>query len=266
LDGSDKLKLAGVFLDSKRGPNLEPLIPEYSQGGEEMNNPWREYFTRSNTAKFHPADEVHCHAFNEAIAPQKNSHLHKLREDLEPLPYLGNQNAPILVLLANPGAGGSGPERNVEFSGKKLELHKKNLLHDQQDTNDYAQKFNSPDDNLLESPYFKQCTRELVNLTSVEAVATRIFFVNYHAYQSKSWFPIPFTFPTQDYTFFLVDQAVKRNALIIMKRNMLGWFTAVPSLSRHRNIGEFKSSRRISLTERNLEESVFQEVVERLRG
>jgi len=235
-----------------------------------MNNPWFEYFRRGNKSKFHPQDEAHVIAFNNALFELKTEtedvERYKLREDLEPLPYFGNPNAPVLVLLANPGAGGSGPERNVEFTDKKLELHKKNLLHQQENISDYVAKFDSPDDNLIESPYFKKHTKELVKTTSVESVATKIFFVNFHGYQSKSWHAVPFIFPTQHYSFFLVSEAVKRDALIIMSRNMLGWFTAVPELLEYKHRGEFDSPRGVYLTKGNLEKSVFDELLERLRA
>jgi len=230
-----------------------------------MKNPWHEYFNRVNQSKFHPLDELHVVSFNKAVSSLKNKKQVTLRNDLEPLPYLGRTGAPILVLLANPGAGGSGPERNVEFTGEKLELHKKNLLHQQETTSDYVLKFESPDDNLLESPYFKKHTKELISVTSVESVATNIFFVNFHGYQSKSWYPIPFTFPTQHYSFFLVSEAMKRNALIIMSRNMQGWFTAVPGLFDYPNRITFDSPRSIHLTKGNLKRRDYKKVLERLK-
>ena len=226
-----------------------------------MENPWHEYFARKNKSKFHPKDEASAFAFNKTISSGKNSEKHKLREDLEPLPYLGNPSAPVLVLLANPGAGGSGEEKNIPFTGKKLELHQRNLMHQQQ-IDDYILKFNSPDDNFLESPYFKAHTKQLIEATSVKSVATKIFFVNFHGYQSKSWYPIPFTFYTQVYTFELVKKAVFNGALIIMSRNKIGWFTAVPELTRYSNISTFISPRKVHLSEKNLKPKVFQKIID----
>jgi len=229
-----------------------------------MKNPWQDYFKRNFDDAYHPRDKEHVNAFNEAISTHGSSDKYILRKDLEPLPYLGNPVAPVLVLLANPGAGGSGPERNIKFASRKLELHKKNLLHQQESINDYVVQFESPDDNLLESPYFKKHTRQLAQATSTELVATKIFFVNFHGYQSKSWHPIPFTFPTQLYTFFLVSEAIKREALVIMSRNKLGWFTAVPNLLEYKNRIEFLNSRNIYMTEGNFRKGDFKKVLKRL--
>ena len=229
-----------------------------------MDNPWFDYFNRSSNSKYHPQDEKHIIAFNSAISLHKSSDKYVLRKDLEPLPYLGNPTAPILVLLANPGAGGSGPEKNIAFTGKKLDLYRKNLLHQQESPSDFIDKFDSPDDNQLESPYFKKHTRRLIEITSAESVATKIFFVNFHGYQSKAWYLPPFTFPTQHYSFNLVSEAIRRDALVIMSRNMLGWFTAVPGLFDHKNRVKFVSTRSIYLTEGNLVKSAFKKLLERL--
>jgi len=230
-----------------------------------MKNPWHDYFKRNFYDMYHPKDKDHVDAFNKAISSQSSSDKYILRKDLEPLPYFGNPLAPVLVLLANPGAGGSGEERNIRFTGRKLELHRKNLLHQQESISDYVAKFNSPDDNLLESPYFKKHTRQLAQTTSIETVATRIFFVNFHGYQSKSWQAIPFIFPTQLYTFFLVTEAIKRKALIIMSRNKVGWFTAVPDLLQYKHRIEFLSTRNIYITKGNLRKGDFERVLKKLQ-
>jgi hypothetical protein len=229
-----------------------------------MRNPWHDYFKRDFIDKFHPQDIAHVKAFNAAISSQEYSNLYTLRSDIEPLPYLGNPLAPVLVLLANPGAGGSGPEKNSKFTGRKLELHKRNLLHQQKNVDDYVERFESSDENLLERPYFKKHTEQLAQLTSIESVATKIFFVNFHGYQSKSWQAIPFIFPTQLYTFYLVSAAIKRQALIITSRNKVGWFTSVPGLMEYENRIEFLNTRNIYMTKGNFKRGQFKKVLERL--
>ena len=229
-----------------------------------MRNPWHDYVDRNFKEKFHPKDRDHIKAFNSAISSQKTSYKYILRSDLEPSPYLGNPLAPVLVLLANPGAGGTGPEKNIKSSGRRLELYKRNLLHQQKNIEDYVAKFESPDDNRLESPYFKKHTAKLAQLTSIESVATRIFFVNFHGYQSKSWQSVPFIFPTQLYTFHLVRSAIRRKALIIMSRNRVGWFTSVPGLMEYKNRIQFLNTRNIYLTKGNFQRGDYKKILDRL--
>ena len=145
---------------------------------------------------------------------------------------------------------------------EKLEQNRQNLRHENLES--FKSRIYSPQNSELESEWFKPRVKQLVHATSVERVTKGIFLVNFHAYHSKSWHPIPFTFPTQHYSFQLVSQAIERNALIIMSRNMLGWFTAVPNLFDHKNRVEFISSRSVYLSEGNLGKTHFKKVLERL--
>ena len=132
------------------------------------------------------------------------------------------------------------------------------------DLESFRSRIDSPSKPEMESAWFKPRVRELVEKTSVESVTRGLFLVNFHAYHSRSWHPIPFTFPTQHYSFNLVSDAVNRDALIIMSRNMLGWFTAVPDLFDHKNRVEFLSTRSVYLTEGNLGKNAFKKILERL--
>ena len=221
-----------------------------------VDNPWQEYLERTNLNKFHPRDEAHAIAFNSAIKGRRN---YELAGHLEPFPFLGNPEAPVFVLLANPGKSGAEEKKSFSYSTKKLELHRKNLLH--QGISDFSLRLNSPTDRSLESPYFKQRTARLVEETSVDSVAQNVFFINFHGYHSKSWYPIPFTFYSQQYSFYLVKKAVLRGALVIMSRNTTGWVTAIPELMNYSNRSTFVSSRSVHLSEKNLTTKVFKRIL-----
>ena len=221
-----------------------------------MENPWKEYLVRQNKNKFHPQDEAHVLAFNSAIKDRKS---YELAEHLEPFPYLGNPNTPIFVLLANPGKSGPEEKKSFSYSPKKLELHKSNLLH--QGIDDFIFRLDSPKDRTLESPYFKSRTAKLVEASSLHSVATKIFFVNFHGYHSQSWYPIPFTFYTQNYSFNLVKEAVSRGSHIVMSRNTTGWLTAIPELVKYPHRSLFKSTRSVHMSEKNLGSKEYQKIL-----
>jgi hypothetical protein len=185
-----------------------------------------------------------------------------LAEHLEPHPYLGNPAANVLVLMANPGVNDEEKNPKYRMNEKKLLQNRRNLRHE--DLDSFRSRIHSPDEPELESIWFKPRVRELVEETSIDRVTKGIFLVNFHAYHSRSWHPIPFTFPSQHYSFYLVSEAINRNAIIIMSRNMLGWFTAVPGLFEHKNRFEFESTRSVYLTQGNLGKSVFKKVIERI--
>lgn len=238
------------------------LLGRYLKGV--IKNPWLTFSPTEIEPKVHPSDLPFFQGFNKGMGARKGSDKknYLLAEHLEPFPYLGNPKANVLVLMANPGVNEK--ERNPKFRSNagKLEQNRKNLRHE--DLESIRSRIDSPNEPEMESAWFKPRVRELVAETSVERVTQGLFLVNFHAYHSRSWYPIPFTFPTQHYSFDLVSEAVRRDALIIMSRNMLGWFTAVPRLFDHKNRVEFESTRSVYLTEGNLGKSAFKKLVERL--
>lgn len=227
-------------------------------------NPWLSFDPDSEEPKVHEEDLPFFRGFNKGMGARKgiDKKQYLLAEHLEPHPYLGNPQANVLVLMANPGVNEKEKNPKFRMNPEKLEQNRQNLRHENLES--FKSRIYSPENSDLESEWFKPRVKELVHATSVDRVTKGIFLVNFHAYHSKSWHPIPFTFPTQHYSFQLVNQAIERNALIIMSRNMLGWFTAVPNLFDHKNRVEFISSRSVYLSEGNLGKSHFKKILERL--
>lgn len=229
-----------------------------------IENPWLTFSPTEGEPKVHPNDLPFFKGFNKGMGSRKGSDKknYLLAEHLEPHPYLGNPNSNVLVLMANPGVNEKEKNPKFRMNASKLEQNRKNLRHE--DLESFRSRIDSPNEPEMESAWFKPRVRELVAETSVERVTRGLFLVNFHAYHSRSWHPIPFTFPTQHYSFDLVSEAVRRDALIIMSRNMLGWFTAVPGLFDHKNRVEFESTRSVYLTEGNLGKTAFKKLLERL--
>lgn len=223
-----------------------------------MENPWFNFNPPEGGSRFHDLDKAHAIAFNKGMSRQE----YKLAEHLEPFPYLGNPDAKVVVLLANPFATEEESLPSFRIDSEQEKQLRRNLVH--LDLDSSQSKFHSPAVSLIESIWHKPRIKELVSATSLDQVAQGIFFVNYHAYNSKSWQPIPFTFETQRYSFNLVNKAIERNSLIIMSRNKLGWFTAVPDLFDYNNKVMMKSSRGVYLSEGNLGKEVFNEILNRL--
>jgi len=229
-----------------------------------IKNPWQTFSPTVDEIKVHDSDLPYFLGFNKGMGARKGNDKKQylLAEHLEPHPYLGNPQAEVLVLMANPGVNDKEKNPKFRMNPQKLEQNRQNLRHENLDS--FKSRIHSPDNPKLESEWFKPRVRELVQATSVDRVTKGIFLVNFHAYHSRSWHPIPFTFPTQHYSFHLVSEAVSRDALIIMSRNMLGWFTAIPNLFDHRNRIEFESTRSVYLSEGNLGKSNFRRVQERI--
>ena len=224
-----------------------------------LENPWVNYDPPANEVKFHNLDKNHALSFNKVVGENEAI---RLTEHLEPSPFTGNPQANVFVLLANPGVSEKEANPAYRMNEEKKIINLRNLRHE--DVDSLRFRIHSPEKPELESNWFQPRVRSLVKQTSVERVASGVFFLNFHGYHSKSWYPIPFTFATQHYSFYLVEQAISRYALIVMSRNLLGWFTAVPQLYDYPNRVSFKSSRSVHLSEGNLGSENYLGVVQRL--
>lgn len=224
-----------------------------------MENPWLNFCPKENEPKFHDLDRAHVQAFNKGL---EGHHEYKLAEHLEPYPYMGNPDANVFVLLANPGINKRETNPSYRTNSEYVNRNLRNLKHESADS--FLSWVHSPDNPEMESDWLIPRIRKVVHETSLERVSTGLFLINFHAYNSKSWYPIPYTFETQRYSFHLVSEAMKRGALIIMSRNILGWFTAIPGLYDYKNRVTFVSSRSVHISQENLGSETYENLLKRL--
>jgi hypothetical protein len=236
-----------------------------------IENPWLTFNPLQDAPKFHEHDAAFVQAFNKGMNSGKIKAKadYLLAEHLEPFPYLGNPSANVFVLMANPGVSKEEKKKSFKMHSEKLAQNRRNLRHE--DSDSIKSRIDSPDRPELESIWLKPRVRELVEKTSAERVARGIFLVNFHAYHSKSWHSIPVTFPTQHYSFSLISEAIKREAVIIVGRNKLGWVTAIPGLFEYKessgNVIEFDSKRSIYISKGNLNkksDTAFERILEKI--
>ena len=202
---------------------------------------------------------AHAQAFNKGMEGHNE---YTLAEHLEPYPYFGNPNASIFVLLANPGISKKESDPSFRDDPENVDRNRRNLRHESADS--YLSWVHSPESTESQREWVLPRIRNVVHETSLKQVSNGLFFVNYHPYSSKAWYRIPYTFETQCYSFHLVNEAMKRNALMIMSRNMLGWYTAIPELHDYGNRVKFKSSRSVHISQENLGTEVYQDLLKRL--
>jgi len=221
-----------------------------------VENPWLNYKITSDNPKFHRSDRPNCLAFNQSLPLDSEF---RLAEHLEPFPYLGNPEGNVFILLANPGISDKESATNFRMNPAKAELNRGNLIH--RDLKSFKTRIQSPSNPQMESDWLKPRVKELVSNTSIDKVVNGLFLANFHAYHSKAWFPIPFTFETQRYTFHLVSKAIERESLIVMGRNLQGWFTAIPGLFDYKYRVNFRSTRSVHISKNNLGLQVFNDLL-----
>ena len=224
-----------------------------------MENPWLNFCPKENEPKFHDLDRAHVQAFNKGLEGHNE---YTLAEHLEPYPYMGNPNANVFVLLANPGINKRETDPNYRTNSEYVKRNLRNLKHESADS--FLSWVHSPYNPEMESDWLIPRIRKVVHETSLERVSTGLFLINFHAYNSKSWYPIPYTFETQRYSFHLVSEAMTRGALIIMSRNILGWFTAIPGLYDYKNRVTFVSSRSVHISQENLGSEAYRNLLKHL--
>lgn len=161
-------------------------------------------------------------AFNSTVAPHHVIHL-----EIVPEPYLGDPNAPVVLLNLNPRYVDD--DRNVHLDCHFNNAARANLLHMRSTWPLYLL-----DPSLPDNPGRKWWQRKLsaliAALGSDEAVAPSIFVAELHGYHSKR-FHRRLRISSQQYTFALVRAALERQAHIVVMRGRRSWLHLLPELT-----------------------------------
>ena len=223
-----------------------------------MRNPWKD--TPMTGDFVLPMDEEFVMAHN-LIYRRKKEHQIDLR--LPPAPFFGLHDAPVVVLLANAGVYPDDLEIQL------LEANKRMILESIASPNgrpfvDLSSDYAIP----AKSAWWKHHTRDLAAVVGgYDELSRKILAIELHGYHSKKWSPPLANFPSQKYSFHLVEQAIARGALIVTARCRDYWLAAVPKLATYSNvIKKTKSPRAAHLSRGNLSATDFAKLVRALRS
>jgi len=228
-----------------------------------MGNPWMKL--PDNAPFVLPNDAPEIHNFNQKQIkrltkqgkppdPDKNNSLIDLK--LLPEPFLGNPQAPVVLLNLNPGWDSTDAcwHEKEDFKQKNRDnLEHKNVPY----------PFYLLHPNLSQSPgglWWRRHLRELINKVGLKAVATGVLVVELFPYHSGR-FGFKGAVPSQQYSVSLVEQAIRRGAMIVVLRAEKQWVNAVPQLA-----GKYhrvKSVQSAYISSNNCP-GFFQEIVSRL--
>ncbi len=179
----------------------------------------------------------------------KASPNHKLQTQYFPEPYIGNPlTAKIILLNLNPGID----DDNSIHQKSPIYLTNaiKNLAHAS-----LQYPFIFLDNALKNLPggvWWNKKLKHLINDTSALKVANGIACIEYHGYPSKNYKHIV-GLPSVDYSKYLVEQAIKRGALIIIMRGVKEWHSLVLNLINYKNMDIVRSVQNPCITEKNLQ-------------
>jgi hypothetical protein len=220
-------------------------------------NPWQGWRARGSNVL--DCDRPYIDEFNAYIERKrlKKCDAIRVRTNLLPEPYFGRFNSPLVLLLLNPGVDKHNQEealhRSRSFRGALLGA--------------VRSKRGAPHFHLLcgQGPghqwWSSSCAELLERLEgNHERLANKLLAIEYFPYHSTSFDHRTPRLPSQEFTFQLVRNAIRRDALIVCMRGELEWLGAVPELTKHEKFCVAKG-RKVRLSPTSVGLPYFEKIV-----
>lgn len=216
-----------------------------------MQNPW---LLLPETSPFVlPRDRESILNFN-AQAKQD----HKIHLEFLPEPFLGNPQANIILLNGNPGFDEG--DHIYHNQANFVKTSRANLYHGRSPYPFYLlnpQNATSPG-----SYWWRRKLRQLLDRYNLEKIANEIFVIESFPYHSARY-GFHKDIPSQRYSIYLLEEAMKRNALIIQMRNRKEWQKMNPHLGSYNHYYMLKNPQNPAISERNCPDG-FAEILKML--
>ena|SRR5437868_1785186 len=198
-------------------------------------NPWRNLPLSQPYVL--PEDSLAVDVFNRDL---KTKPEHRLHTDTSPEPFCGRWDAPIVVLLLNPGVDKTG--RYNENTLAALRTGEPDPFHQ------YIAGAN---------PWWTRLVKKLER-TDIER---SILSVEFFPYRSVSFGCGHVRLPSQEFSFDLVRRAIARKAAIVVLRGERQWVGAIPELVTECELIRISNPRAASLSVKNLGEASYQRLL-----
>ena len=204
-----------------------------------MHNPW---LSLSKTPPLVlPSDLADIVQFNRTA-----DDAHCIHTDVFPEPYIGNPDAPVVLLALNPGY--CDQDKVVQAQPDFAEAYWKSLRFEPQ-----PYPFYYLDPRFHDTPgsrWWRKRLRALIEESTLLAVAQNILCIQIFPYAStKHGFPKPI--PSHTCAVALANQAIDRKAHIVIMRHCRPWHRLVPALNSYPNVHHLKSPMSVYITPRN---------------
>jgi hypothetical protein len=203
-------------------------------------NPWRDLPDAPPFVL--PGDEAAVQAFN--LTANLNRFLHI--DEVLPEPFVGDKEAPVVLLANNPGFSEAGlPGRQAPgFIGRMRDnLHHRAAA--------YPFVYLAPEFSGPSKGWWEGRLRHLLERFGPEVVAKSVLAVDFFPYSSRRYGHGRLPLPSQQYSFDLVRNAVKREAVIILMRGQRRWLEAVRELRRYGRFIVMKNLQRATISPGN---------------
>lgn len=193
-----------------------------------MKNPWLDLNVRSYAPRYvNAADEAVLDAYDiKQRGPEFDLATH-----LMPEPWVGRLDAPVVLLLANPGVAER--EADPEWSPSAAERHRAQATL-------RLKKLDLPyywlDEELANTDGFEwaeHLLKRVVGDVGREQVARNLVSLSAHPYHSLEFDDRLRSLPSQRFTIAALRRAIANDALVVALRARKYWFSAVPELEAH---------------------------------
>ena len=189
----------------------------------------------------------------------------EIQTQMLPEPYIGNPNAPIIVLTKNPGFD----KKSDPYWHSRTDFLKLMRANLNQEDSDYPFGFLNPA--ISDSPgakWHKKSLSKLIRYCSVKEVANKVCSIPYFPYHTAKFSSIPKRItqdilPSQLYTQYLVQQAINRGAVIVITLFETKWKELVEDLRNYPKAYPLKSQNTM-LSKGNMDIDDFSEVLSAL--
>jgi hypothetical protein len=183
---------------------------------------------------------------------------------LTPEPWIGNPDANVVILLANPGATKENIDGQRETNPFREKLSIANLHGESMQ---YPHYFLDP---RLESDpggkWWRAALGTLIKETSLDQVANSVMSLEALPYHSGNFALPAKPIATQAFTFQLLRDAMARQAFIVIYRQPEYWLENVPELAgyKHKTMDP-NTTQRVWITPGNLKNG-FDEILEKIKN
>jgi hypothetical protein len=181
-----------------------------------------------------------------------------IHTEMYPEPFIGVPQAQVVFLGLNPGAlkGQFQPPTNPIL----LQAYTDNLQHTRTDLPFYLL---NPAIGGGGYRWWTAKLRPLLQRYDERFLAQHIFAVEYFPYHSYRWSYRLTRVKLQEYTYYLVRQAIERDAAIIVMRSYNLWIQAVPALKSYPRTYRLNSPQNVIISPRNCPDG-FTKIIQQL--
>ncbi|MCK9617851.1 MAG: hypothetical protein M0R21_08435 [Lentimicrobiaceae bacterium] len=188
-----------------------------------------------------------------------------------PEPFIGNIEAQIYFLLANPGRTADNEELELNNLGEHfIDASINNLNHN---LNNYPFLYLNPDFEHTEGyRWWNRCLNPIITHLNIDRqlFASSFFAIEiygYHTRQFNSRFINNNLWLTSiDYTVNLIRNAIHKNKLILISRSVRNWFNLVEDLRNYQNCYFVANNRQMEISQYTIPPIVINGIMNRING